>query len=157
MTTVFTDEDKVLALYKELIHQWNEKQGPGMASLFSERGSLIGFDGSQVNTIKEIEAHLTPIFAQYPTARFVHIVREIRALGSDTALLRANVGMVPRGYADINPAVNAVQTMVAIKENSHWKVALFQNTPAAFHGRPEDAEKLSEELRAVLQKQIHTN
>jgi len=157
MTARFSDEEKVLTLYKEVLNQWNDKQGAGMASLFTDDGSLVGFDGSQVNTLKEIEAHLTPIFAQYPTARFIHIVRDVRALGVDTAILQANVGMVPRGYSDINPAVNAVQTMVAVKKGSEWKVALFQNTPAAFHGRPEDVEKLSAELRAVLDKQIHTN
>jgi uncharacterized protein (TIGR02246 family) len=157
MTTTFSDQDKVSNLYKELLNQWNEKQGQGMANLFADDGSMVGFDGSQVNTAKEIEAHLTPIFAQYPTGRFIHIIREVRALTADTALVRANVGMVPRGYADINPAVNAVQTMVAVKKGGEWKVALFQNTPAAFHGRPEDAEKLSTELREVLDKQIHTN
>ena len=153
----FDDEEKVLSLYKELLHQWNEKQAQGMAGVFTEDGSLVGFDGSQVNTMKDIEGHLTPIFAQYPTARFIHIVREIRQLGPDTALLRANVGMVPRGYDDINPAVNAVQTMIAVKQNNQWKVAMFQNTPAAHHGNPEEAEKLSAELREVLKKQLHTN
>lgn len=157
MTSTFAEQDKVSNLYKELLNQWNEKQGHGMASLFAEDGTMVGFDGSQVNTAKDIEAHLTPIFAQYPTGRFIHIIREVRALTAETALVSANVGMVPRGYADINPAVNAVQTMVAVKKGDDWKVALFQNTPAAFHGRPEDAEKLSTELRAVLEKQIHTN
>lgn len=157
MTTKFADEDKVLALYKELLNQWNEKQGQGMANLFTDDGSMVGFDGSQVNTLKDIEAHLTPIFAQYPTARFIHIIREIRQLSADTAMVRANVGMVPRGYSDINPAVNAVQTMIAVKKGGDWKVAMFQNTPAAYHGRPEEAEKLTTELRAVLDKQIHTN
>lgn len=157
MTIKFADEDKVLNLYKELLNQWNEKQGQGMANLFTEDGSMVGFDGSQVNTLKDIEAHLTPIFAQYPTARFIHIIREIRPLTADTAMVRANVGMVPRGYSDINPAVNAVQTMIAVKKGAEWKVAMFQNTPAAYHGRPEEAEKLTTELRAVLDKQIHTN
>ncbi|MBS1969367.1 MAG: SgcJ/EcaC family oxidoreductase [Bdellovibrionales bacterium] len=157
MTTKFADEEKVLNLYKELLNQWNEKQGQGMANLFTDDGSMVGFDGSQVNTLKDIEAHLTPIFAQYPTARFIHIVREVRQLAADTAMVRANVGMVPRGYSDINPAVNAVQTMIAVKKGGDWKVAMFQNTPAAYHGRPEEAEKLTTELRAVLDKQIHTN
>jgi uncharacterized protein (TIGR02246 family) len=128
-----------------------------MASLFAEDGNLVGFDGSQVNTAKEIEAHLTPIFNQYPTARFIHIIREVRELTAECAIVRANVGMVPRGYSDINPAVNAVQTMIAVKKEGEWKVAMFQNTPAAYHGRPEEAEKLTTELRAVLDKQIHTN
>lgn len=157
MSATFNEEDKVKALYQDLLTQWNEKQGTGMAALFTDDGSLIGFDGSQVNSRAEIEAHLNPIFAQYPTARFIHIIRDVRAIGADTALVRANVGMIPRGYDDINPQVNAVQSMIATKKDGQWKVALFQNTPAAYHGRPEEAEKLSTELREVLKKQLHTN
>ena len=31
-----------------------------------------------------------------------------------------------------------------------WQVELFQNTPAAFHGRPELSEQMTEELRQAL-------
>jgi len=48
------------------------------------------------------------------------------------------------------PAVNAIQTLVAVCNDGEWRVALFQNTPAAFHGRPELAEALSAELREEL-------
>ena len=33
-----------------------------------------------------------------------------------------------------------------------WKIISFQNTPAAFHGRPELAEQLSAELREELRR-----
>ncbi|HEY8270531.1 MAG TPA: SgcJ/EcaC family oxidoreductase [Pseudobdellovibrionaceae bacterium] len=150
MTSNFAEEDQVRTLYKDLLHQWNEQKAQGMANLFMHNGSLVGFDGSQVNGAKEIEAHLKPIFASFPTARFISIVREVRGLSAETALLRATVGMIPRGHFDINPAVNAIQSLVAVKQNGQWRVAHFQNTPAAFHGRPEEAEKLSKELRAVI-------
>jgi hypothetical protein len=39
--------------------------------------------------------------------------------------------------------------MVAVQKGGNWKVALFQNTPAAFHERPDLAKKLTEELRAL--------
>ena len=29
-----------------------------------------------------------------------------------------------------------------------WRAAMFQNTPAAFHGRPDEVKKLTDELRA---------
>jgi hypothetical protein len=61
--------------------------------------------------------------------------------------------MIPPDKDDINPDVNAVQTMIAVKKGDAWKVALFQNTPAALHGRPAAAKKLTEELRAALRKQ----
>jgi hypothetical protein len=58
--------------------------------------------------------------------------------------------MVPPGESDINPEVNAVQTLVAVKQQNKWIIALFQNTPAAFHVRPELSERLTEELRQAL-------
>jgi hypothetical protein len=58
--------------------------------------------------------------------------------------------MVPPGASDINPATNAVQSLVAVRREGVWRIALFHNTPAAFHGRPEESEKLTDELRAAL-------
>jgi hypothetical protein len=60
---------------------------------------------------------------------------------------------VPPNKTDINPEVNAVQTLVAARRGSVWQVALFQNTPAAFHGRPDDAKALTEELSRTLKSQ----
>jgi hypothetical protein len=58
--------------------------------------------------------------------------------------------MVPPGQTDINPAVNTIQTLVAVKRDGTWRIALFQNTPAQFHGRPELVQQLTEELRQLL-------
>lgn len=46
--------------------------------------------------------------------------------------------------------VNAIQTLVTVKHDGQWRIAVFQNTPAAFHGRPELRDRLTEELRQVL-------
>ena len=53
---------------------------------------------------------------------------------------------------DIDPALNAVQSMIAVQKGGAWKIALFQNTPAAFHQRPDAVKKLTEELRAKLRE-----
>jgi hypothetical protein len=45
----------------------------------------------------------------------------------------------------------AVQTLVAERCEDEWRVVLYQNTPAQFHGRPELVESLTEELRRELQ------
>ena len=47
-------------------------------------------------------------------------------------------------------AVNAIQILVAARRDGQWRIELFQNTPAAFHGRPEASEVLTAELRAAL-------
>jgi hypothetical protein len=65
-------------------------------------------------------------------------------------LLRAIVGMVPPGKSELNPATNAVQSLIAVREDGVWRIALFQNTPAQYHGRPELAESHTAEMRQVL-------
>ena len=143
-------ENEVRELYRALLDAWNRRDAKAMAALFAGRGSMIGFDGSMANGRAEIESHLAPIFRDHPTAAFVGIVREVRVLGESAAMLRAAAGMVPSGKSDINPAVNAIQTLIAARHGSTWKIEMFQNTPAAFHGRPELTEAMSAELRAAL-------
>lgn len=142
-------EEEIKQLYQAVLDGWNQRSAAGMAAPFAENGSIVGFDGSQMNSRAEIEAELLPIFANHPTARFVSIVEEVRPLASDVALLRAIVGMVPPGSKGINPAVNAIQSMVAVKEGNMWRVALFQNTPAQLHGRPLLVEQMTSKLQAV--------
>lgn len=121
-----------------------------MAAPFAPDGSLVGFDGSQVAGRDGIEEHLLPIFASHPTPPYVTIVRSVRLVGSDAAILRAVAGMVTPGKNDMEPALHAIQTVVAEKYDGEWRVVLFQTTPAQFHGRPELVAEMTEELRALL-------
>ena len=135
-------------LYARLLETWDKRNARDFALLFASDGNLVGFDGSQVNGQLEIGAHVTEVFTHHQTPRYVSIVREVRLLTTDVALLRANTGLVPADKDDIDPALNAVQSMIAVQKAGSWKVALFQNTPAAFHQRPELAKQLTDELRA---------
>jgi uncharacterized protein (TIGR02246 family) len=135
-------------VYFALLAAWNRQDAPAMAALFRERGSMVGFDGSAVDGRTAIEAHLAPIFAQHPTPRFVAKVREVRRMaGGQTLMLRGVAGMWPRDADDLNPELNAVQTMVLSLGDGEYRIEMFQNTPAAFHGRPVESERLSAELR----------
>jgi len=58
--------------------------------------------------------------------------------------------MAPPGQPDLNPEVNAIQTLAAKREAGGRQIELYQNTPAQFHGWPELARKLTEELRQLL-------
>jgi uncharacterized protein (TIGR02246 family) len=84
------------------------------------------------------------------TATYVSKIRGVRFLAPEVAVLRAVVGMIPPGKKDLNPDANAIQTLVATKQEGQWRIAVFQNTPAQFHGRPELVEALTEELRQLL-------
>jgi uncharacterized protein (TIGR02246 family) len=142
--------DEVERLYRRLLEGWNSHDGDAMAGCFAEDGEMIGFDGSHVQGRTEIAEHLNSVFADHETAAFIAKVRSVRSLTSDVALLRAAAGMVPPGGSDINPAANTHHAVVAEKLDGEWRIALFQNTPAQFHGRPEQTERWTEELRALI-------
>jgi uncharacterized protein (TIGR02246 family) len=136
-------------LYRELLSRWNAKDAEGFGGLFADDGSIVGFDGTCVETPTRIGEHLASIFRDHDPATYVAKVREVRALGERAVLLRGVAGMVPPGSDDIKPEVNAIQTLVAVASDQGWEIAHFQNTPAAFDGDPDAAASLTAELRAV--------
>lgn len=139
-------------LHDELLTSWNNRNAEEMASLFSESGNVIGFDGSQMNGPNQIRTELENVFASHQTAAYVWKVEEVRFLSSQIALLRAIVGMIPPGKTEINPTTNAIQSLVAILENNVWKITLFQNTPAQFHGRPDLVKSMTSELNKLIER-----
>jgi uncharacterized protein (TIGR02246 family) len=145
------DEIEIRALYRELLDSWNRRSADAFASLFILDGEVIGFDGSQMTGREEIASTLGQIFANHVTAPYVSKIKSVRLLSSEVAALRAIVGMVPPGQSDLNPAVNAHQSLVATKHDGTWRIELFQNTPAQFHGRPELVQQMTEELRQLLE------
>jgi uncharacterized protein (TIGR02246 family) len=142
--------EKIKKLHSEFLTSWNKQDASRMASLFTDDGNLIGFDGSQINGQDHIETELKAVFANHKTATYVWKVKEVRLLNTETALLRAIVGMVPPDKKEINPSTNAIQSLIALKQNDNWKISLFQNTPAQFHGRPELLEEMTKELSELI-------
>jgi uncharacterized protein (TIGR02246 family) len=147
---ISTDAEPISSLYQALLDAWNRRDAAGFAALFDEDGNVIGFDGSQMNGQADIKATLRQIFDDHQTGRYVGIIREVRFLLPEVALLRAVSGIVPAGQSDLNPATNAIQSLVAVQKDGHWRIAHYQNTPAQFHGRPELVQQLTEELRELV-------
>ena len=148
--TVEDNTREIEALYRRLLEAWNQRDASAYAALFAADGYVVGFDGSQMEGQAQIARDLGDIFADHVTARYIAKVEGVRFLAPQVAVLRARVGMAPPGQSDINPAVNALQTLTAVKIDGAWRIAVFQNTPAQFHGRPELVEQMSAELRALL-------
>src|SRR5579859_4224572 len=125
-----TNESEVQTLYRQLLDSWNKRSADAMAVLFAEDGDLVGFDGSQLSGRAEIASTLQQIFADHVTPPYVSKVRGVHFLSPEVAILRAVVGMVPAGQSDIDPNLNAIQVLVAAKQDGKWCIVLFQNTPA---------------------------
>jgi uncharacterized protein (TIGR02246 family) len=143
-------EEAVAGVYQRLIDGWNSNDAAAMAAAVSHDGLVIGYDGSQMQGREQIRDELDGIFRHHRTASYVTKVRATRALGLDVSLLHAVAGMVPPDGSELIPERNAIQTVVALRDDDGWSAALFQTTPAQFHGRPELAESLTAELAAIL-------
>ena len=144
------NECGVETLYRNLLERWNQGDAAGFGSLFRDDGSIVGFDGSSVESSHSIEDHLAAIFTDHVQPTYVSKVREIRPLGPDAALLRAVAGLIPPGESHIKPELNATQTLVAVRRNGDWRIAHFQNTPMSLDGRPEERDALTNELQALV-------
>ena len=144
-----TDESAIRTLYQELLASWNARDAVNFAASFTDESEVIGFDGSQMNGRTEIEATLKGIFSDHETGAYVGIIRSVRFLAPAVALLRAVSGVIPAGQSDLNPALNAQQALIAVKHDGAWRITLYQNTPAQFHGRPDLAQRLTDELCAA--------
>ena len=143
-------EDEVTALYNRLIEGWNASDAVAMAAPLASDGLVIGYDGSQMIGREEVANQLSQIFADHRTATYVAKIRSVKPLGADAAMLHAVVGMVPPGGSKLMSDRNAIQTVVAHRNGDEWSVALFQTTPAQFHGRPELTGSLTAELAELL-------
>ena len=140
---------EVRELYQRLLESWNRREGEEFAAHFTEDGTSIGFDGSQLIGREEIASSLQDIFAHHLTPPYIAKVRSVRLLSPDVAILQAVVGMTPPGASAIEPSLNAIQTLVAIRMADAWRIAQFQTTPAQFHGRPEMVRVLTQELQDI--------
>ncbi|MBA3350455.1 MAG: SgcJ/EcaC family oxidoreductase [Actinobacteria bacterium] len=152
MSELDSFEGHLRDLYRRVLDGWNRASGTDFAAPFAEDGEVIGFDGSQTKGRTIIAEEMNGIFADHATGRYVGKVRSVRLLGPDAAVLRATAGVLPAEEQDLNPALNSIQTLVAERSEGRWRVVLYQNTPAQFHGRPDLVKSLTNELRQELHK-----
>ncbi|HEY3009233.1 MAG TPA: SgcJ/EcaC family oxidoreductase [Micromonosporaceae bacterium] len=137
------------ALYEAVLDAWNAADADAFAAGFADDGVIVGFDGSQHAGRAEIAKQIGLIFADHRTGRYVGKVRDVRPVGEKGAILRAVAGVVPAGQTDLNPQLNSVQSITAEVRDGRWHIVHYQNTPAALHGRPDLADALTNELRAL--------
>lgn len=151
LSSATDDKAAIRSLYQQLMDGWNAASGYAFAAPFEEDGDLVGFDGTHIKGRQEIASfhqHLFDMFLK--GSRLIGKVRSMRFLTSNVAVMHAVGGTVMAEQSDLEPERNSVQTLVAVKRNEKWSLAAFQNTRATYMGRPEESQKLTEKLRALL-------
>lgn len=146
------DKNAIQNLYNAYLKAWNNRDAKAMAALVTDDCLMIGFDGSTMHGGVEIENAIGQIFKDHQTSAYVGIIQEVCFLSDDVAILNSNAGMIPPGKNTIKPDVNAIQVLTAVYQDDKWKIAAFQNTPAAFHGRPEMVAEFTEVLQRKFDK-----
>jgi uncharacterized protein (TIGR02246 family) len=144
-----TDTAAVEELHARILDAWNGQDAAAYAESCTEDAIVVGFDGSEMHGREEIAGQLGAIFADHQVASYVRIVRGVRRLGEDVALVHAVVGMLPPGDREVMPDRNAVQLLLAVRTRDGWRAQSLQNTPARYDNRPEAAQALTDELQAV--------
>jgi uncharacterized protein (TIGR02246 family) len=145
------DEAALRALYEQVMAGWNSGDGNAFAAPFAEDADFVAFDGSYFKGREEIASFHQVLFDQFlKGTRLVGKVRGVRLLTPDVAVMHAVGGTVMPGQSDLEPARNSIQTLVATKHAGEWHLAAFQNSRAAYMGRPELGQALTEELRQLL-------
>ena len=151
MTAAHPQDAQIRSLYAQFVDGWNRRSGAAVAAGFADDGDIIGFDGTHHRGRLSIAADLRQVFGTQETPAYVAVVRSVRPVGPGVAMLTAHAGMIPANGNDVDPALNAVHTMIAVDEGrGRWRISLFQVTPASWDQHPEAREALTEELRGLL-------
>lgn len=151
-TTSELERRAVERVYHQMIECWNRRDAACLAISFALDGQVIGFDGSQMLGREAIRVELDQIFRDHATPSYVCRVDAVQFIRDDVAQLRASVGMVLPGGSDIAPELTAIQLVTLSREDGHWQIESFQNTPAQLHQRPDLLQALTASLREIYQQ-----
>ena len=123
------DLEALHTLQRELFGAWAAGNADAYADLFTEDADYIAFDGAnQKGRVAIAEGH-RPLFERWlKDSRLVGDTLSIRFLAPEVALLYARGDTVLAGKAVPEPGRKSVQTLVAVKQQGHWRFAAFHNT-----------------------------
>lgn len=131
-----TDEAAVRGLYRQLMDGWNQGSGAAFAAAFTDDGDLVAFDGTHLKGRQQIAEVQQRLFDRFlKGTRLVGDVEHVRFLDSDTAVLHAVGNTIMRRKTRPSPARTSIQTLVAVRQGSQWRLAAFQNTRIRPMGR----------------------
>ena len=149
MSAGHPQDTQIRALYVRYLAGWNQRSGVTVSSVFADDGEMIDLDGTLRSGRLTIAADMRRLFSERATPSFVGIVRSVRSLTEEVAVLHAVAGMVPPGTETLEPALHTVHTLTAVEDAGRWKIALLQSTPARYGGRADAVAALTAELEAA--------
>lgn len=150
--STFDDEGAIRALYFQMMDGWNKGSGEAFAAPFEVDGEQVAFDGTHFEGRQQIASAHQQLFDNFiKGSRLVGKVRNVRLLTPDVAVMHTIGGTIMPGQTDIEPERNSVQVFIVKKgDDGKWRIAIFTNTRAQYFIRPDESQRLTEELRTLV-------
>lgn len=122
------EEKEIKALFARLEKAWNEGNAKAYAACFTADCDYITFAGEHLKGRQQTEdAHQKLFTGILKKSKLVGEIKDFRFLTSDVAILHG-VGAVQLRWQKSAPeSRKSINTLVALKENSEWKLAAFHN------------------------------
>jgi uncharacterized protein (TIGR02246 family) len=129
LQTSTADEASLHALYQKLLDGWNQNSGAAFAAAFDERADLVAPGGFHLKGRERIASFHQMLFdGVLKDTQLVGVVRSVRFLTADVAIVHAIGGPMRTGDPAEMPKRNSVHTLVAVRRDGKWLLDAFQNT-----------------------------
>ncbi len=123
------DEAAIRELFGLLLDDWGRGDGEAYGSRFTEDADYVAFDGTLTRGRREISASHQRLFDKFlKGTRLMGRVLSIKFPSPDVALVHATGGTVMRGKTKPSPERDSIQTLVAVRKGSEWRIAAFHNS-----------------------------
>ena len=120
-----SDEAAIRDSVKQMATGWNTKSGEVFAKPFAEDADYVVINGSYIKGREAIEKGHQQIFDTiYKDTTIELNVKQIRFLRPDVAVVHVSA----RRDGPAKEVMNAMITMVVLKDKQGWKISAFQNT-----------------------------
>lgn len=137
MSSDSDDRQAILQLGQALQRAWNSGDAAGYAALFTEDADYIARNGTHARGRQAIDDGHRPLFAGPLAGSRMRLVgngsnsqtpETLRFVRSDVAIMIVSGSVLRAEERETGTEHESVQTLVLVKNDSVWQVALFHNT-----------------------------
>jgi uncharacterized protein (TIGR02246 family) len=120
---------EVRAIPQQIVDGWNRGDGDDVASAYADDGVLVAGHGVVKRGRAQIASYHRDLFAtSLKGTKLLVQVTNVRFLDARTVILQTEGGILWPGETTLAPRNRGIQSFVAVKKDTGWRVVLFQNT-----------------------------
>jgi uncharacterized protein (TIGR02246 family) len=127
-----SEDDLVRAIPQRIVDGWNRGDGNAVASVYADDGVLVAGHGVVKRGRTQIAKYHEALFATTIKGTTLTVeVTSVRFLDPETVILQTEGGILWPGETSLASGNRGIQSFVAVKQESEWRIVLFQNTRIA--------------------------